>query len=56
MGCAMGSTPKSAGAKNLPKLTGLILTRMRSLNKSLNLRNLKKDAYFKNRNLKKPFE
>jgi hypothetical protein len=52
----MGSAPKIAGAKKCPQFTGIILTRFWSLNKSLNLRQLKKDAYFKIRFLKKALE
>jgi hypothetical protein len=52
----MGSAPESAGAKKCPQFIEIILTRIWSLNKSLNLRQLKKDAYFKIRFLKKSFE
>jgi len=52
----MGSAPESSGANKCPQFTEIILTRFWSMNKSLNLRQLKKGAYFKIGFLKKSFE
>jgi len=52
----MGSAPESAGARKCPQFTDIILTRFWFFNKTLNLRQLKKGAYFKIGFLKKSFE